>query len=217
MATDTPVLERRAAQATKKQPEYLVPTRMDVIAEEEHNARIRDNYARLVNPNSSIDDVFAAAEKEEAAVSSPVQQAAARPYLVENARANADIFRADSAINRVAAAPVMSAETDEEEDEDLRPTATTIQYRTIDRTSVNVKTGAKTRNIFGFDKKQKIIIAVCVAIVVALISLIVVNSVIIANLNNEIAQVQSNISVLRGALAGVNDRMGDIISNGLGS
>ncbi len=217
MATDTPVLERRAAQATKKHPEYLVPTRMDVIAEEEHNARIRDNYARLVNPNSSIDDVFAAAEKEEAVVSSPVQQAAARPYLVENARANADIFRADSAINRVTAAPVMSAEIDEEEDEDLRPTATTIQYRTIDKASANVKTTAKARNIFGFDKKQKIIIAVCVAIVVALISLIVVNSVIISNLNSEIAQVQNNISVIRGALAGVNDRMGDIISNGLGS
>ena len=55
MAVDTPVLERITSDEAKK---CSVPSRMDIMAEEEHNARIRDTYARLINPENKIEDVF---------------------------------------------------------------------------------------------------------------------------------------------------------------
>ena len=100
MAVDTPVLDRITVEEERR---YSIPSRMDVMAEEEHNARIKDTYARLINPNYKIEDVFKRAEDRASAPAvSPAMQSAPvqeRPYRVENARADADIFRADSAIN----------------------------------------------------------------------------------------------------------------------
>lgn len=187
MAVATPVIERR----TYNQSIESEARSAGMTADELHNARMKDNLARLLNPENKIKDVVASIDADGTqviqaapeAVQAPVASAApsvvygadgiiarpasavqtpaaeepvyapahsaARPvYVVKNARANADIFRADSPVNRPAqayastpaqayeAARAMAAAnaapaTEEEESEDLRPTPTTIQYQTI--------------------------------------------------------------------------------------
>lgn len=218
MAVDTPVLERSTN--VKNSERYAVPTRRDYMAEDEHNARIRDTYARLINPNNKIEDVFAAnkAAEREVASAEPIVQ---RPYLVENARADAAIFRADSAINNKAVEDFAEVEVDqivdyEEEDEDLRPTPTTIQYQTIGKKQQTAVSSTTDKRLFSLGKKEKIIIAVFVAFVAALVTLLIVNSAVISRLNADIAAVQNSITTVRGALAGVNAEMKEIIYTGLG-
>ena len=217
MAVDSPVLERIAGE--RKERQYAVPTRLDFMAEEEHNARIRDTYARLINPENKIEDVFSRAQQEEKAeVEQPVVHeapAAFRPYVVENARADAAIFRADSAINR-RVATVEAVAPAEEESEDLRPTPTTIQYQTIGKQgeqSAATATPQKRADVFG--KREKIIVAIFVAVMVALVTLVIVNSAIISNLNADIAKVQDSITTVRGAIAGVNSTVEEIIFSGI--
>ncbi len=217
MAVDSPVLERIAGE--KKERVYAVPTRLDFMAEEEHNARIRDTYARLINPENKIEDVFNRVRKEESVAAEPevyTASAASRPYMVENARADAAIFRADSAINAKRVAAVEAVAPAEEESEDLRPTPTTIQYQTIARKEEQNEVETPTRkksHVFG--KREKIIVAIFVAVVVALITLVIVNSAIISNLNADIAQVQDSITTVRGAIAGVNTTVEEIIFSGI--
>lgn len=216
MAVDTPVLERVTDERVR---EYSLPSRMEDMAEEEHNARIKDTYQRLINPENKIEDVFGKKE-EKAEAAQPVKQAApavAKPYLVENARANADIFRADSTINAVSeeileakTEEAVTASPEEYEDEDLRPTSTTIQFQTIGGVNTQ-KSAAKKQSGFVFGKREKIIVAVFVAVVVALITLVIVNSAIISSLDAEIAHVQEGITTVRGAIAGVNSTVEEII------
>lgn len=231
MAVDTPVLERITSGEAKK---CSVPSRMDIMAEEEHNARIRDTYARLINPENKIEDVFNRTEKkaEEAAAQPAIQPAPAQtvrrsitgnhPYVVENARADAAIFRADSAVNakREQAVAMQTAEVAvaapaEEENEDLRPTSTTIQYQTIGVAGVKVadvkKDTKAEKKAFVFGKREKIIVAVFVAVVVALITLVIVNATIISNLNAEISTVQNSITTVSGAIKGVNSSVSDLV------
>jgi cell division protein FtsL len=42
--------------------------------------------------------------------------------------------------------------------------------------------------------------------------LVIINSAIIANLNNDISALQNNIATVRGALAGVNGEIANIVS-----
>ena len=217
MAVDSPVLERIGGE--RKERQYAVPTRLDFMAEEEHNARIRDTYARLINPENKIEDVFNRVHKEENVVAEPevhTAPAVSRPYMVENARADAAIFRADSAINARRAATVEAVAPAEEESEDLRPTPTTIQYQTIARQQEQTEIETPTRkksHVFG--KREKIIVAIFIAVVVALVTLVIVNSAIISNLNADIAQVQDSITTVRGAIAGVNTAVEEIIHSGI--
>ncbi len=249
MAVDTPVLERRTSEANVvKNTSYAVPARSEYEAEDEHNARIKDNYAKLINPNNRIEDIFAQNGVEVAGtqpvrevssvqnvVAQPVQ---AEPYLVRNARADAAIFRADNPINRRfvgVAAPAVN----EEEDEDLRPTAATIQYRTID--CAEKGDAVKESSRFSLTSKQKITAIVLVAVIVTLIALIIINSTVIANLNADIANLntdifninteiehsitqitdtiskaQTGIDTLRGATAGINPTVGDLVNGFIG-
>lgn len=225
MAVDTPVLERITKDTEKK---CSVPSRMDFMAEEEHNARIRDTYARLINPDNKIEDVFKRAEAKASAVAEkPVSQSAPAPvkrsiagshaYVVENARADAAIFRADSSVNaqraQIAQVKKEVAVTTpaEEENEDLRPTPTTIQYQTIGMKSVTKTTAATKKSAVTFGKREKIIVAVFVAVVIALITLVLVNATIISNLNAEIASVQDSITTVSGAIKGVNSSVGELV------
>lgn len=232
MAVDTPVLDRITVDEKRK---YSVPSRMEILAEEEHNARIKDNYARLINPEYKIEDVFKRAEeKASAPVAEPVKQSAhaqvrrsitgGHPYKVENARADAAIFRADSAINAqqaqvTAIKPVTAVAPSEEENEDLRPTPTTIQYQTIGVKKEENTTAANKKSAFVLGKREKIIIAVFVAVVVALITVVLINASIISNLNAEISTVQESITTVKGAIAGVNSTVSgiveDIMSSGI--
>ena len=217
MAADTPVIERTTNEKTFARS-YTGFGHMDYVSEQAHNARIKDTYARLIDPNNSLEDVFA---REEKAMARPVENTVveaprtAAPYLVHNARANADIFRASSAYNRVdgmVAQPEAATYT-AEEDEDLRPTSTTIQYQTLDEAKKDTRVygvNETKRAILG--KKEKTIIAVFVAVVIALLTLVVINSAVIASLEDQISSVQSNIDTVRGAIAGVNSSISEIIS-----
>ena len=140
------------------------------------------------------------------------------PYVVENARADAAIFRADSAVNakREQAVAMQTAEVAvaapaEEENEDLRPTSTTIQYQTIGVAGVKVadvkKDTKAEKKAFVFGKREKIIVAVFVAVV----TLVIVNATIISNLNAEISTVQNSITTVSGAIKGVNSSVSDLV------
>ena len=218
MAVDTPVLERPTT--NERIRECAVPSRIHLMAEEEHNARIRDTYKRLINPDNKIEDVFGRVQAEEpVAVQESV--APARPYYVENARADAAIFRADSAVNArreeaVAAQPEVAAfAPTEEENEDSLPTPTTIQYQTLGRAEEKKVSETTDKRTHLFGKREKIIVAVFVAVVVALLTLVIVNSAVIANLNADITHVQDSITTVRGALAGVNSSVEEIIHNSI--
>lgn len=232
MAVDTPVLERITDERNER--ECAVPSRMKYLEADEHNARIRATYARLINPESKIEDVFddMACEQDtavaEEVVTEPVEEisaqtapkAEAQPYRVENARADSVLFRADSAINRKTAvdshavATTAVAAPQEDDNEDLRPTPTTIQYQTIGKQAEKKAYSVTDKHTFG--KREKILVAVFVAVVVALLTLVIVNSAVISNLNAEISQVQDGITTVRGALAGVNGEIEAIIQGALG-
>ncbi len=215
MAVATPVLERETLQKNERR-EYASA----MTADELHNAQIKENYKRLINPDFGMNEVrgrtVAPETKEEVKPSafervfeSAATRVEQRPYLVQNARADADIFRADSPVNqqRAAVAPRAMTENDEEENEDLRPTNTTIQYRTAEEnnaTEVKVTSSAKT-SVIG--KREKIIIATFISVVVALFILVIVNSAVIAGLNNDLYAIQDGINTARGALAGVNSQI----------
>ncbi len=230
MAVDTPELERITVENRARV--CSVPSRLDILAEEEHNARIKDRYRRLINPENKIEDVFGRQEAPVAyeqltvapAMQTPAQyeSVSSSIYRVENARADSVIFRADSLVNNKGAElsvaqPDVDVAPVEEESEDLRPTPTTIQYQTVgaenEQQKVSFASDSKGR-VFG--KREKIIVAVFVAVVVALLVLVVVNASIIANLNTEIAHVQDSITTVRGALAGVNSTVEEVIRNTVG-
>lgn len=204
MAVATPVLERKTIDNDKR--ETLAS--LTQTEEEIHNARIKENYAKLINPEVGLRELVG-----EPVPSRQAPREEVKPFLVENARADAAIFRADSAINmRAQVITPEKAQQEEVENEDLRPTQTTIQYRTIDeKNKSTVKTNAKeAEHVLG--KREKVIIAVFVGIVVALFALVIINSVIIANLNSELAVIEQGINSTRAALQNVNSQITEITS-----
>lgn len=235
MAVDTPVLERITNEKQTKESAFssrcAVPSRMEILEEDVHNARIRETYQRLINPDSKIEDVFTSVKTENV---SPVEEVAEvkapaeeQPYRVESARATSMLFRADSAINRVEAVATVEEQSEdiaeevvaaarEEEDEDLRPTPTTIQYQTVGLQGEKKIESTTDKRAHVFGKREKIILAVFVAVVVALITLVIVNSAIISNLNSEISSVQNGITTVKAAIAGANAEIDDLIQSAIG-
>lgn len=185
-------------------------------ADEQHNAQISEIYARLISSNNNVDEVLG--RSQQAVAAQPRNQLFAEPYLVENARADAEIFRADSPINRrvTEIQPVMEAEDSEEENEDLRPTSTTIQYKTYgikkaveDDKAVNTSEEKRT----GLSKKEKIIIAAVVSVIIAMFVLIIVNSAVISGINADIGSLQSSLEVVKASYAGISDEVSSAINN----
>ena len=224
MAVATPVFERKLN--TYKTEDERRNERMS--AEDIHNSRISDNYARLVNPENTLRDVVASIDVEGSHVLQspvekytpempPVMQAAqprvafntAPTFFVRNARADADIFRADSPINSRAmfAQPQPAYADYEKESEDLRPTETTIQYQTIGENGaampfdsasamaegevVRSKEQARKESRFVLKKRDKIILGVVVALILTVFALIIVNSAVISSLTSEISSLET--------------------------
>ena len=243
MATATPVFERRIA--TRERGEEQSDLRYDgMTADDVHNARISDNLARLLNPENKIKDVVASidahgtqvvqsapeVEPVQPVYQAPVHQAvntatAAQPvYVVKNARANADIFRADSPVNfvRGVQAPAAIA-VEEDESEDLRPTPTTIQYQTIGADGATIENSAAhmmsegeierpeeryaSESKINLKKRDKIILGVIVGLILAVFVLIIVNSAIISGLNSDITALENSVESVR---AEYNQVMSDI-------
>lgn len=258
-----------------------------MTADELHNARMKDNLARLLNPENKIKDVVASIDADgtqviqaapeavqapersvapsvvygadgiiarpasavqtpaaEAPAYAPAHSAAQPVYVVKNARANADIFRADSPVNRPAqayastpaqayeAARAMAAAnaapaTEEEENEDLRPTPTTIQYQTIGADgTVIINSAARTMQEgeisrpaereepakISLTKRDKVIIGVIVSLILAVFVLIIVNSAIISGLNSEIAAYEGMVSDVQSQYAAVAEDLEELTS-----
>lgn len=214
MAVASPVLERNEV---KEEREVIYDYSERVNAEEEHNARIKKNYAMLINPEFKIDEVLGRRVEERVAPEAAAVQA---PYLVENARADAAIFRADSPVNmrQSLRQPVVAAQDsdEDEENEDLRPTPTTIQYKTCGvQTTVEegkiTNVGAEKRT--GLAKKEKVIIAVVVSVIIALFALIIINSAIISGINSDLDSLQSSLTTVKGTYAGVSDQINSYTEN----
>lgn len=208
MAVALPVLERNT---DTDEREFTREYRDSFMtAEEQHNSRISENYARLINPESKPRDIIpvqhATEEKFAEAAAVPAENfmsareiIARKPYLVENARADADIFRADSPVNRKIFGSVeisaAASQTEEEDNEDLRPTQTTIQYKTagVKRTAEEGKIETRTARLgrTALTKKDKIIIAVALTVIVALFVLVIVNAAVISNLSSDVSMLQT--------------------------
>ena len=240
MAVATPVLEKRINTAS---PEVVNSYSVSSFEQDAiHNANIKNNFARLMNPQNKAADALGRVQQ----VQQPVQPAAptavsssaniifsaqpvinaapvapqpqitvapqqtASPYLVKDARADAAIFRADSEINKVRnIAPVIpSAQvvdyTEEEEDENLRPTATTIQYKTAEKTLKEVRVENASTSL---SKKEKIIIGTFVGIVVMLFALIIINAAIISSLSVDISNLNNSLATLQNTAAQVQEQV----------
>lgn len=191
-----------------------------IMANEEDIARIRRNYAKLINPETKIDELLGreTAVAQQEVVAEPVRRTNLdeKISLVQNARADSDLFRAYSSINRTVAEATTEQDSDEEENEDLRPTPTTIQYRTagVKGTVEEGKlrnSNAEKRAIL--NKKEKIIIAVAVSVIIALFALIIINSAIISKLNGDIGTLQSSLTTLKGAYAGISDNVKEYLAD----
>lgn len=181
------------------------------IEDEQHNAKIGEVYARLINPSVKIDEILGRTATEEPAVSNNTY----RPYLVENARADADIFRADSPVNSKAAV-YDELDAEEEENEDLRPTPTTIQYKTTGLKSAVEEDRIETRSAEKrsvFSKKEKIAIAVVIGVIIAMFALIIINSAILSGINAEVSALQSTLTTVKASYASVSDEVSSLISS----
>lgn len=216
MALAVPVLERNAK--TEDKVRYGINS---VTADEEHNARIKSTYAMLINPTAKVDEVLGrsvCADAEPAVKPVRRELFPQQPELVENARADAEIFRADSPVNRRIAEvkPVVAESAEEDENEDLVPTRTTIQYRTTDK-KVTTEEGRisneHAEKRISLSKKEKIIIAVAVSVIIALFALIIINSAIISNINADLSSLQSSLVTVKAAYSGISDEVGNYLAD----
>lgn len=222
-----PVLERRTATEERTSVSY----NPNYISDEEHNARIKQNYARLINPEANLDEVLQRGEASRAAVIEEVPVATERaemyapaaparidygaPAFAQNARAESILFRADSEVNQRLFAEtnqtvMQQQDESEEENEDLRPTPTTIQYKTsgVTKTVEEGKidnTDAEKRT--GLSKKDKIVIAAIVSVVVVMLVLIIVNSAVLSGINNDVSSLQSSLTTIKASYEGVKDEL----------
>lgn len=189
MAVLAPVLERKVHRENEIATEVGSDSLM--TADERHNSRIRLNYARLINPEMSVGDIIEREAAPRQLVEEPVREE--RPFLVENARADSELFRADSVINRRQAE--VAAMDEEEENEDLRPTPTTIQYRTeaVSKVVVEDKISNKQAKAHRLSKRDKIIMAVAFVVIAALFILVIVNSAVLSNLHHEVSYLQNDL------------------------
>ena len=207
------------------------------VSEREHNARIKNNYAALMDQSKNLDEILnrgryaiakdAFAQSAISPVQEPVEFSAMpasvksipayEPELITGARADADIFRADSEVNRhlfatpfKAAADATSESSEEAENEDLVPTRTTTQYRTI-----GVKSAAEagklenvaTKQGLNLSKRDKIIIAVSISVVLGFLALVIINAIVLAAINGNVLNLQSSLTTVKGAYEGIKDEI----------
>lgn len=222
MAVATPELEMRIEGTQEEVRRESVPQTYDEI----HNARISDIFAKIMRSDTKMSDFRAsmpvqqAPEQEVNMVVTPVQPEA---RFVEGARTDAQIFRADSAINRRVTIiqaeeqpeVIASAAVTEEENEYSMPTRTTMQYTTENKEADEAGTvvNASAEKRIRLAKRDKIIIAVVVSIIVALFALIIINSVLISGLNNDLSSLQTSLKNARSAYDHVTNEITDYKSN----
>ena len=218
MATAVPVLERTQEESSLKAYGKLqggvAPQEM---TEEQKalafNARISENYQKLINPDyHKAEDGAAAPAYAEPAYAEPVYaapvQEAAPAYTRQRA---ADIFRADSPLHTRTvdfasapayaepsyAAPVQetpaapyyeqAAYAEDVTDADLMPTETTNQYRdSLYREERPAEHAQEKKKGFALTARNKLLIAVYSIVVVVVLALIIVNTSVLGSLDAEV-------------------------------
>lgn len=218
MATAVPVLERTQEESSLKAYGKLqggvAPQEM---TEEQKalafNARISENYQKLINPDyHKAEDVAVAPAYAEPVYAAPVQEAAPA-YTRQRA---ADIFRADSPLHTRTvdfasapayaepayaepsyAAPVQetpaapyyeqAAYAEDVTDADLMPTETTNQYRdSLYREERPAEHAQEKKKGFALTARNKLLIAVYSIVVVVVLALIIVNTSVLGSLDAEV-------------------------------
>ena len=213
MATAVPVLERTQEESSLKAYGKLqggvAPQEM---TEEQKalafNARISENYQKLINPDyHKAEDVAAAPAYAEPVYAAPVQEAAPA-YTRQRA---ADIFRAESPLHTRTgdfasapayaepsyAAPVQetpaapyyeqAAYAEDVTDADLMPTETTNQYRdSLYREERPAEHAQEKKKGFALTARNKLLIAVYSIVVVVVLALIIVNTSVLGSLDAEV-------------------------------
>ena len=192
MAVSVPVLERKL---NTEDGINTVESRNTAMSDDEiHNSRIKMNYARLINPDSTVSDIINKEPQQQTPVEEPV--IAQAPSLVDSARVESDIFRVNSAINQ-RQTQVEVAQEDEEENEDLRPSAETFKYKDGVATKVVIEDKISNKEVKAsrLTKRDKVIMAVALLVIVALFILVIVNSAVLTNLNSEVSYLQNDLAV----------------------
>ena len=238
MAVATPVLERKSILQEKEDEKHnaLIGERYAQLINPENKIADLKNGTNVPVQETTVSNVQEAVPVQ---MSAPVQEIVAQPviesvqseadthtyyaepYLAPSGRADGEIFRADSEINRRLRATqlevaAVQTESDEDENEDLRPTQTTIQYRTenVKKTveeGATVNTRASKR--LSFSTRDKIVIVAVVTVIVALLALIIVNSAIISGINNDINSLQRSLNSAKNAYSKVNEHINEYTSN----
>ncbi len=211
MATAVPVLERtRQESALKAYGKLGGGVAPQEMTEEQKalafNARISENYKRLIDPDYDKAQPAAAAAEQpvfaQAAYAAPEREQPA--YTRQRA---SEIFRADSPLNaravEFAAAPVYAepayaapaevpyteqgmAETADEAD--LMPTETTNQYRdNLYREEQRAEAVTEKKKGFVLSARNKLLITVYSIVVAVILTLIIVNTSVINALDTAIA------------------------------
>lgn len=209
MSVALPVLER----PQEKQKEEKLLRTPTIEEDNRHNAQISEMYQRLINPETTLRDIHSEEKAPEHRESEDLRREPESEgvHLVENARADSYIFRSDSFVNmrrETIQDEAAQEDSDEEESEDLRPTLTTIQYKTVGVKKADEE-GVISNSVAGkrisLTKRDKIIIAVVVAVIVSLLVLIIVNSAIISGLNSDLGSLQTSLAAAKSNYADIQN------------
>lgn len=185
------------------------------------NSRISENYQKLINPElTRAEEIMGESEPQPAPVYDSAEAYARAtlypereqeaPQFVHH-RVDGDIFRADSAINARAQAPVQEVARPAyapayeeqapayeenpyaEENEDLTPTATTIQYRT-DLYAEERPAAAEGKKRFAMTAKGKLLMAVYAVVVAVVLALIIINTSVLRTLDDSVAAREAELN-----------------------
>ncbi len=200
------VLERPTQQIL-----YIPTKNVQDDLDREHNAHISENYNRLIHPDEQVKKQETTAAQVPVETAAPVKPLApiaqeAEAFYDEGtfarhltseylfnapiAKTAANAASQEQAMAQDMQAPIIDKAEDEEDDEDLKPTKETLSYLNKATTApVTAKTSEKLVN-----KKERIVFASFISLVVCLIVLVIVNAAIISSLNKNLSSVESEAS-----------------------
>ncbi len=187
-----------------------------VAAVQENDAQTTPNASRYANngiilKRENVQNYYATNSYEHPAdTRAPINQVkqSYTPELITGARANADIFRADSELNKRLYASystnILANAIPEQESDDMRPTATTAQYGAGERLdNIPNSTISNVEHTVVVGKREKIIIATFISLVIALFTLVIVNSAIISSLRKDLQSAENYLGDVQSEYAQV--------------
>lgn len=167
---DTPEAYARAMLYPEREQPIAMPARRIMDAQPEYRAQ----------PAVSVQPVMAAP------VLAPEREAYAAPAYAEPAYAQPQL-----SVQETYAVPEYAdeaAEAFDEENEDLAPTATTIQYRTEQRAREDKRTVVEEKRGHAMTTQGKLLMAIYAVVVVVILALIIINTSVLRNLDASIAE-----------------------------